>query len=233
MPASSPSEPPAARRSSCCSSSPPPSPGASVRPQAGTGRAAAAGDITRLKSLLSKTAPDTPEDGLGALAWASRAGQVDAVAVLLDTGADPNRRDQRHGWTPLMHALHKRPGAVARLLLSRGADPRIGAGGTGPVVMATLDNDAALVRTMLASKPPREQRQQALDEAVGGGALADIDRPLLGHLPDRDGARAPQDDPTLRVDQSGAIFSPLWWARRQGCDQTIALATTRQVAARR
>ena len=197
------------------------------------GRAAAAGDITRLKSLLSKTAPDTPEDGLGALAWAARSGQVEAAAVLLDAGADPNRRDRRHGWTPLMHAIHTGHGAVARLLLSRGADARVGSGDTSPVVMAALDDDTALVRTMLAAGLPRDQRQEALDAALSGGALADIDRSLFGTCKTATAREILQQDPTLTVDASGALFSPLWWAQRQGCAGTVALVTARSTVARR
>ena len=93
-------------------------------PSGELGRAAAAGDRARLTALLQKTAADTPEDGSGALVWASRAGQMEAVALLLDAGADPNRPDRRHGWTPLMHALHTHHVGVARLLLARGATAR-------------------------------------------------------------------------------------------------------------
>ena len=190
-------------------------------PSGELGKAAAAGDRARLAAILQKTAADTPEDGWGALVWASRAGQVEAVALLLDAGADPNRPDRRQGWTPLMHALHTHQVAVARLLLARGADPRIGSAGTSPVVMATLDNESALVRSMLTAGLPRDQRQRALDEAIGGGALADIDRSLTGTCKTETARELLQHDPALAVDGSGAFFTPLWWARRQGCLETV------------
>jgi len=183
-------------------------------------RAAFDGDVAQLTTLLQ--AGGGGADRFGALVWASRAGQVPAIALLLDSGADPNRHDQRLGWTPLMHALHKGQRAAASLLLSRGADPRIGAGGTSPVVMATLDNEAALVEAMLASKLPRDQRQQSLDAAVSGGALFDLDRPLFGHCRSDTVEVLLHDDPTLAVDRSGGFLTPLWWARRQGCERTVA-----------
>lgn len=202
-------------------------------PSGELGKAAAAGDRVRLAALLRKTAADTPEDAWGALVWASRAGQVEAVALLLDAGADPNRPDRRQGWTPLMHALHTHQVAVARLLLARGADPRIGSAGTSPVVMATLDNESALVRSMLTAGLPRDQRQRALDEAIGGGALADIDRSLTGTCRTETARELLQHDPALAVDGSGAFFTPLWWARRQGCLETVRLVTGRTAVARR
>jgi hypothetical protein len=197
------------------------------------GRAAASGDITRLKVLLGRTSADTPEDALSALAWAARSGQVEAATALLDAGADPNRRDRRNGWTPLMHAIHTSHGAVARLLLARGADARLGAGDTSPALMAVLDDDAALVRTMLAAGLQRDQRQHALDEAIGGGALADLDRPIFGTCRTATAREILQHDPTLAIDRSGSMFSPLWWARRQGCDATVALVIGRSTVARR
>ena len=46
--------------------------------------------------------------------------------------------------------------------------------------MASLDNDVEMLRALLAAHPPRDQQLRAIDLAVSGGALADVDRPLLG-----------------------------------------------------
>jgi len=52
----------------------------------------------------------------------AREGHVDAMRVLIKGGADVNRRDRRFTrWTPLVHAIHKREDAAARLLLDSGA----------------------------------------------------------------------------------------------------------------
>jgi len=40
-------------------------------------------------------------------------------------------------------------------------------------------------------------------------------------------------DPSLAVDVSGGLFFPLWWARRQRCDATLALVAARSRVATR
>src|SRR6476659_7437447 len=56
---------------------------------------------------------------------AARAGNVDAVRLLLDRGADVNAREQYKGQTALMWAAAERHPAVVKLLLDRGADWKI------------------------------------------------------------------------------------------------------------
>jgi hypothetical protein len=192
-------------------------------PTGDLGRAAASGDVRRLATLLRKVTPDAPEDQLGALAWAARYGQAASATVLLDAGADPNQRDRRRGWTPLLHALHAHQPEVARLLLARGADPRVRASNAVPVSVAALRGYLPLVRAMLGSDLPREHRQRALDVAISGGALADPRAKLFGACRADVVRVLLEHDPTLGVDASGRPFTPLWWARWQGCSDTMAL----------
>src|SRR5262245_62473120 len=72
-------------------------------------RAAAADDADTVRQILKDgTPPDhTATGGITALMIAARAGAVSAMTALLDSGADPNARDTRMGWTVLMHAVHK------------------------------------------------------------------------------------------------------------------------------
>lgn len=158
------------------------------------------------------------------LIWAARAGRLEAMTRLLDAGADPNRPDGRQGWTPLMHALHKQRVAAARLLLARGADGARGAGGTSPLEMSALDNRAELFTVLLAPHPSREQLVRAFDLAVSGGALADVDRPLLGSCHTEAVGVLLASDLTLARPGEG-LGSPLWWARRQGCQDVIGWVT--------
>jgi ankyrin repeat protein len=199
---------------------------AACRPTPTTPLAAAAyrGDTAAVKTLLDATSADTAADGWTPLIWAIRAGRVDVMTLLLDAGADPNRRDNRQGWTPLMHAQHVKQDAAARLLLARGADGTAGAAGTSPLEMASLDNDVEMLRALLAVGPPRDQQLRAIDLAVSGGAFADLDRPLLGMCRTEAVTVLLAHDRTLgRIHER--VGSPLWWARRQGCEGTIARVT--------
>lgn len=191
--------------------------------------AAFRGDAEQVKTLLATTSADTAADGWTPLIWAARGGHVEVMVPLLDAGADPNRPDPRQGWTPLMHALHTAHGDAARLLLARGADGARGAGGNSPLQMAALDNDADLMHRLLAAQPSRDQQRRALDLAVAGGALVDIDRPLLGSCHTEAVRLLLAFDRSLARSGDGP-GSPLWWARRQGCQEVIALVAAAHTA---
>ena len=180
------------------------------------------GDAAQVKTLLATTSADTAADGWTPLIWAVRGSRVEVMTLLLDAGADPNRPDQRRGWTPLMHALHTAHGDAARLLLARGADGARGAGGNSPLEMAALDNDVDLIGRLLAAQPSRDQQLRAFDLAVAGGALVDIDRPLLGSCHTEAVRVLLASDPSLASRGDGP-WPPIWWARRQGCREVIAL----------
>ena len=109
-------------------------------------------------------------------------GHLDAMRALLDAGADREPSGRTNRWTPLMHALHTKHHDAAMLLLERGADPAIArkVNGFGPLAMAALDNDTSMISALVAKGVPSNQMSRALEIAVSGGTLADIDRPLLG-----------------------------------------------------
>src|SRR5689334_9352436 len=94
-------------------------------PTAPLSAAAAANDVESIRRLIADGRPpdDAAPGELTALAWAARTGATDAINVLIDAGADVNRRDDRNGWTPLLHAVHKQQAGAVRALLERGADP--------------------------------------------------------------------------------------------------------------
>ena len=84
------------------------------------------GDVAGVRQMLAQGADPNAPDGVNdwtPLLHAVHKNQIGSVAALLDGHADPNRAV--HGLTPLMMAAGYRYTPIVRLLLARGADPRI------------------------------------------------------------------------------------------------------------
>ena len=128
------------------------------------GAAAAADRVDEVRRMLAggESVDQYGPGGTTALIDAARSNAVGAMAVLLDAGADPNRRDTRSTrWTPLIHAIHTHRVDAVRLLLDRGADanfpsvvippeaqPEHPHGGL-PLLMAAMDGNPAVVSLLL------------------------------------------------------------------------------------
>jgi ankyrin repeat protein len=186
-----------------------------------------AADLVRTL-LLERHDPDERDaHGLTPLMWAARAGAVDAMTALLDGGADPAARDAINGWTPLLHAIHKGQVEAVRLLLDRGVNPNAHAGLSTPLTLAAADRDPAIVQLLLAHGADPNVRgiegSTALSVAVSGGALTDIDRPLLGGCHTATVRALLAHDPTLRLPDTIAGREALWWARFHGCDDVLKM----------
>jgi uncharacterized protein len=172
-----------------------------------------------VRRLLAESAVLDERDGHGltALMWAARSGALDAMAVLLDAGADPNAHDGGNGWTPLMHAVHTQHPEAVRLLLERGADPNVGADWLTPLWMAAADADPSVATSLLEYGADPSVRgpggSTALSQAVGGGASSDLDRPLLGGCHPATVRAILAHDPTLRLPDTIAGREALWLAR--------------------
>jgi hypothetical protein len=159
-----------------------------AEPETPLTRAAADGDLASLKALLAAGVDVNARErgGWAPIHWASRAGRVSVLTVLTDAGADPNLKDDRRGWTPLLHAIHKNQAAAVDRLLEAGAAADGGSpGGTTPLIMAAGYGQTEIVRTLLAhGADPRAETtggRNALWAAAGGGAIADFtDGPPLG-----------------------------------------------------
>src|SRR5678815_3610920 len=79
------------------------------RPETPLTRAAVRNDVAALRRLLGDGhQADEGGDSWTALIWASRSGSIDAITLLLDSGADVNRPGPTgDSWdaTPLQHAI--------------------------------------------------------------------------------------------------------------------------------
>ena len=161
---------------------------------------------------------------------ATRQGALDAMDALFEAGVDPNRRDRRFDWTPLMHAVHKGQAKAAEALLKHGADPNAGTeGGLTPLMMAAGDSDPRIVELLLAhGANPRtvgEYGDTPLARAVSGGALSDIDRPIFGGCHPETVKALLAHDPALRLSANIQRRAALIWTRLRGCSDVTSLVT--------
>jgi ankyrin repeat protein len=168
----------------------------------------------------------TPSPGrFSALAAPARSGDTASLQRLISAGANPNAADPGgNHWTPLLHAIHKRQPAAVDLLLRSGADPKLPVNGMPPLLMAVGTGDAPIVKRLLAAGADPKGDDTIFLTAVSGGALSDLDNPLLGRC-STDVVRALlARAPDLRLprDRRGQIA--LMLARLNHCDAVVELA---------
>lgn len=203
--------------------------GCTAAPEAPLAIAAARNAADLVHRLLLEHHDPNARDRRGStpLMWAARSGAVDAMAALLDAGADPRARDVLNGWTPLFHAIHKQQPAAVRLLLERGVNPNQRARMLTPLIMAAADRDPTIVELLLAHGADAHARgaggSTALSEAVSGGALSDVDRPLLGGCHPATVRALLAHDLTLALPDTIASREALWWARFHGCADVLTM----------
>ncbi len=110
---------------------------------------------------------------------AARTGNVDAVRVLLDHGADPNAKETLRGTTPIMWASDEGHAAAIKLLIERGADIKATSApaerGRGPALGKANDprkQVAAQAAALAAGKALDLNQLSALrgdSNGIGGG----------------------------------------------------------------
>jgi uncharacterized protein len=203
------------------------------RPDTPLTQAAARNDAAALRQLLHDGyEADESGDPWTALIWASRSGSIDAMTLLLDSGADVNRPGPTgDNWdaTPLQHAILQRQPAAVRLLLDRGADPNRSAGPRSPTPLhlAAGDTDPAILKLLLAhgADPTVEDEHGAtpLSRAVSAGSLSGPDRPMFGGCRVETVRALIAYDPVLRSKRNSAWNDAIWWARFQRCKDVLRL----------
>ena len=202
------------------------------RPETPLTQAAARNAAAALRHLLDDGhEADEGGDSWTALIWASRSGSIDAIDLLLDSGADVNRPGPTgDNWdaTPLQHAILERQPAVVRLLLDRGADLNRGTSRSlTPLFLAAGDTDPAILKLLLAhgADPAVEDENGAtpLSRAVSAGTLHGPDRPMFGGCRVETVRALIAHDPALRSKRNAAWKDAIWWARFQRCHEVLKL----------
>jgi uncharacterized protein len=203
------------------------------RPETPLTQAAARNDVAALRQLLADGhKADEGGDSWTALIWASRSGSIEAITLLLDSGADVNRPGSTgDNWdaTPLQHAILERQPAAVRVLLDRGADLNRGAGpgSVKPLLLAAGDTDPAILTLLLAhgADPTIEDEHGAtpLSRAVSAGTLNGPDRPMFGGCRVETVRALIAHDPKLRLKRNSAGNDAIWWARFQRCEDVLRL----------
>ena len=170
--------------------------------------------------------PDSP------LIQAARAGSLDTIKLLLDSGADVNLAGPTgDDWdaTPLQHAILARQSGAVRLLLDRGADPNrvVGPNAPAPLLLAAGDTDPTFVDLLLASgaNPAIEDDSGGtpLSRAVSAGTISGPDRPMFGGCRVETVRALLAHDPALRLKRNSAGNNAIWWARFQRCADVLRL----------
>lgn len=164
------------------------------------------------------------------LTRAARGGDLDTIKRLLDGGADVNAPDSEEGWPPLFHAVDKRQAAAVVLLLERGANPNLRANALVPLEVAAAQPDPAIMQILLAHGADVGVRgpggATALTVAVSGGAMTDLDLPLLGGCHPATVRALLAHDPTQRLGDTIAARRALWFAKFHGCADILAMITS-------
>lgn len=203
------------------------------RPQTPLTQAAVRNDVAALRQLLEDGhKADEGGDSWTALIWASRSGSIEAISLLLDSGAEVNLPGPTgDDWdaTPLQHAILQRQPAAVRLLLDRGADPNRGPGpgSLAPLFLAAGDTDPAILKLLLAhgADPTVEDENGAtpLSRAVSAGTLNGPDRPMFGGCRVETVRALIAHDPPRRLKRNSAWNDAVWWARFQRCEDVLKL----------
>ena len=160
------------------------------------------------------------------LAAAARDGATTRIAALAAAGHDVNAIDPgRNHWTPLLHAIHKGQYAAVDALIVAGADVnRAAPGGFRPLLMAVGNGRADIVRRLLgAGADPGADGQELLIAAVSGGALTDIENPLLGRCNTEVVETLLHRAPDLRLAESMRSRIALGFARLNNCTDVLQL----------
>jgi ankyrin repeat protein len=159
------------------------------------------------------------------LANAARTGDLATIHRLLASGVSPDVPDPGgNHWTPLLHAIHKGQLASVDLLLRSGADPKLASHRLQPLLMAVGTGNAPIVRRLLQAGADPHSDDEILLTAVSGGALSDLDNPLLGRCNGDVVKALLEHAPDLRLHGGVRTRIALWFAWFNNCGAELRAA---------
>ena len=129
--------------------------------------AAMARDREAVKTLLKNGADVNAAqgDGMTALHWAARSGDVELTQMLLFAGANVKATTRLVGYTPLMMAAELGHAGVIAALLSGGSDAKAAnALGTTPLMLAAASGNAQAVTTLVENGAEIEAKEKTFGQ---------------------------------------------------------------------
>ena len=106
-------------------------------------------------------------DGMTALHWASRSGDVELAQMLLYAGANVKATTRLGAYTPLMMAAEQGHAGVIAALLAAGADVKAAnATGTTPLMLAALSGDARSVTMLVENGAEIDAREKSMQQTA-------------------------------------------------------------------
>lgn len=133
--------------------------------------AAAGGELGDLKMLCARVGVNTAgaaRGGVTPLMAAAQKGRGDAVAFLIEQGADLHAADPE-GWTAVMHSVSKQRAEILKLLLQAKASAVVSGAdeGSTPLHLAALGARAELVSALLVGPPALPAAAREAKDALG------------------------------------------------------------------
>ena len=106
-------------------------------------------------------------DGMTALHWASRSGDVELAQMLLYAGANVKATTRLGAYTPLMMAAEQGHAGVIAALLAAGADVKAAnATGTTPLMLAALSGDARSVTMLVENGAEVDAKEKSMQQTA-------------------------------------------------------------------
>jgi len=195
--------------------------------------AAMGGDRAAVRALLTSgdDVNAAQGDGMTALHWAARHGDVDLVRMLLAAGANVRATTRLASYTPLLMASEAGSAGAIDALLAAGADPKgTTASGVSPVMFASAAGQADAVKTLIAhgadvnaAEPTRgttalmfaaaNKRTEAIRALLAGGARLDTASKVVNL---KTAGPSPEEEAFLAAQAAGGSGGPAGPAGRRG-----------------